>query len=76
MLDVISKVWMSHGDRITQMPPGFVALAKSGNSPIAAMGDFSRKYFAVQFHPEVNHTPERRGSCCEHFAVDICGMRA
>ena len=52
MLDVISKVWMSHGDRITKMPPGFVALAKSGNSPFAAMGDFNRKYFGVQIPAE------------------------
>ena len=56
MLDVISKVWMSHGDRITRLPEGFVALAKSANSPLAAMGDFDRKYFGVQFHPEVHHT--------------------
>ena len=57
MLDVLSKVWMSHGDRITRMPDGFVALAKSDNSPYAAIGDFTRKYFGVQFHPEVHHTP-------------------
>jgi GMP synthase (glutamine-hydrolysing) len=73
MFDSISKVWMSHGDRITQMPPGFTALAKSGNSPIAAMGDFSRKYFAVQFHPEVNHTPGG-AELLRHFAVDICSI--
>ncbi len=73
MLDVISKVWMSHGDKVTQMPPGFVALAQSGNSPYAAMGDFSRRYFAVQFHPEVNHTP-RGKELIQHFAVDICGI--
>jgi GMP synthase (glutamine-hydrolysing) len=73
MFDSISKVWMSHGDRITQMPPGFTALAKSGNSPIAAMGDFSRKYFAVQFHPEVNHTPGG-AELLRHFVVDICGI--
>ncbi len=72
MLDMLSKVWMSHGDRITQMPPGFVALAKSGNSPIAAMGDFQRKYFAVQFHPEVKHTPNGT-ELLKHFALDICG---
>ncbi len=74
MLDDISKVWMSHGDRITQLPPGFVALAKSNNSPVAAMGDFSRKYFALQFHPEVNHTPGG-AALIEHFVVDICGLR-
>ncbi|MBI3737640.1 MAG: glutamine-hydrolyzing GMP synthase [Chloroflexi bacterium] len=74
MLDVISKVWMSHGDRITKMPPGFVALAKSGNSPFAAMGDFHRKYFGVQFHPEVHHTPNG-SQLLKHFAIDICGAK-
>ncbi len=72
MLDAISDVWMSHGDRITRLPDGFVPLAKTANSPIAAMGDFSRKYFAVQFHPEVRHTPNG-AALLEHFAVDICG---
>jgi GMP synthase (glutamine-hydrolysing) len=72
LLEAISKVWMSHGDRITRMPEGFVALAKTGNSPVAAMGDFARKYFAVQFHPEVKHTPNG-AALLEHFALDICG---
>jgi GMP synthase (glutamine-hydrolysing) len=72
MLDAISNVWMSHGDRITRLPEGFIALAKSSNSPIAAMGDFARRYFAVQFHPEVKHTPGG-AALLEHFAVDICG---
>ena len=72
MLDVLSKVWMSHGDRITKMPEGFIALAKSGNSPIAAMGDIKRKYFAVQFHPEVHHTPNGT-EILKHFAMDVCG---
>ncbi|HTX92839.1 MAG TPA: glutamine-hydrolyzing GMP synthase [Anaerolineales bacterium] len=71
MLDAIHDVWMSHGDRITRLPPGFIALAKSANSPIAAMGDFQRKYFAVQFHPEVRHTPNG-AELLKHFAVDIC----
>jgi GMP synthase (glutamine-hydrolysing) len=75
MFDSLSKVWMSHGDKITQMPAGFVALAKSQNSPIAAMGDFSRKYFAVQFHPEVHHTPGG-AELLKHFVVDICGVPA
>jgi len=73
MLDVLSTVWMSHGDRITRMPEGFVALAKSGNSPYAAMGNFDRKYFGVQFHPEVHHTPNGI-ELLRHFAVDICGV--
>ena len=74
MLDVISQVWMSHGDRITKMPPGFVALAKSGNSPFAAMGDFQRKYFGVQFHPEVRHTPNG-SELIKHFVTDISGVK-
>jgi GMP synthase (glutamine-hydrolysing) len=72
MLDAISNVWMSHGDRITRMPAGFIALAKSANSPIAAMGDFTRKYFAVQFHPEVRNTPNGE-EILKHFAEEICG---
>jgi GMP synthase (glutamine-hydrolysing) len=72
MLDAISKVWMSHGDRIIRMPEGFIALARSNNSPIAAMGDFTRKYFAVQFHPEVKHTPNG-AEFLKHFGIDICG---
>jgi GMP synthase (glutamine-hydrolysing) len=74
MLDVIRKVWMSHGDRITRMPEGFIALARSGNSPFAAMGDMQRKYFGVQFHPEVVHTPNGT-ELLKHFAIDICGVR-
>ena len=71
LLDAISKVWMSHGDRITRLPEGFLALARSSNSPVAAMGDFTRRYFAVQFHPEVKHTPGG-AALLEHFAVHIC----
>jgi len=74
VLDKLSTVWMSHGDRITRMPDGFVALARSGNSPIAAMGDFARKYFGVQFHPEVHHTPNGK-ELLKHFAIDICGSQ-
>jgi GMP synthase (glutamine-hydrolysing) len=75
ILNEISRVWMSHGDRITRMPDGFVALARSGNSPIAAMGNFERKYFAVQFHPEVHHTPNG-AMLLNHFALDICECNA
>jgi GMP synthase (glutamine-hydrolysing) len=71
LLSDLSSVWMSHGDRITKLPDGFVALAKSGNSPYAAMGDFERNYYGVQFHPEVHHTPNGI-ELLRHFAVDIC----
>ncbi len=74
LLSTLSTVWMSHGDRITKMPEGFVALARSGNSPCAAMGDFERKYFGVQFHPEVHHTPGGI-ELLRHFAVEICGAK-
>ena len=71
-LSALSTVWMSHGDRITRMPEGFIALAKSGNSPYAAMGDMQRKYFGVQFHPEVRHTPNGT-EVIRHFAIEVCG---
>ncbi len=65
-------VWMSHGDRVESLPPGFISLAKSDNSPYAAMGDEQRKLYGLQFHPEVKHTP--RGAEILHaFVVDVCG---
>ncbi|MBW1779944.1 MAG: glutamine-hydrolyzing GMP synthase [Deltaproteobacteria bacterium] len=65
-------VWMSHGDRIDRMPEGFVALAQSKNSPVAAMADVNRRLFGVQFHPEVAHTPD--GSrILRNFLFRICG---
>ncbi len=66
-------VWMSHGDRITQLPPGFTSLAKSENSPFAAMADPSRKYYGLQFHPEVRHTPNGP-EILHRFVTDICGI--
>ncbi|RPI33800.1 MAG: glutamine-hydrolyzing GMP synthase [Chloroflexota bacterium] len=66
------RVWMSHGDRIETPPKGFIAVAESGNSPIAAMGDLDRSYFGVQFHPEVRHTPGGAG-LLRRFVVDVCG---
>ncbi|MBE7536400.1 MAG: glutamine-hydrolyzing GMP synthase [Anaerolineales bacterium] len=73
LLSSLSSVWMSHGDRITKLPEGFVTLAQSGNSPYAAMGDVKRKYFGVQFHPEVRHTPNGE-QLLQHFVVDVCGV--
>ena len=67
-------VWMSHGDRIDQMPKGFKALAGSENSPIAAMEDATGKYFGVQFHPEVAHTPEGP-RILRNFIFRICGCK-
>ncbi len=65
------QVWMSHGDRIERLPEGFHALARSGNSPYAAMGDPSRGLYGVQFHPEVHHTP-RGKEILRRFVVEIC----
>jgi GMP synthase (glutamine-hydrolysing) len=65
-------VWMSHGDRIDRMPDGFATLAGSENSPVAAMADSSRRFFGVQFHPEVAHTPEGP-RILKNFLFRICG---
>lgn len=64
-------VWMSHGDRIVTPPPGFVTLATSANSPIAAMGDLQHSYFGLQFHPEVHHTPGGK-EILRRFVINIC----
>ena len=69
------RVWMSHGDRIEAPPPGFQALARSDNSPIAAMGNLSRGYYGVQFHPEVRHTPGGV-EILRRFVLGVCGARA
>jgi GMP synthase (glutamine-hydrolysing) len=67
-------VWMSHGDRIQTLPVGFVTLGRSGNSPIALMGDLKRRYFGLQFHPEVHHTPGGK-DILRRFVIDICQAR-
>ena len=66
-------VWMSHGDTVLRPPKGFTALGTTPNCPIAAMADEQRKLFAVQFHPEVVHTPQGR-TIFDNF-LDICGAR-
>jgi GMP synthase (glutamine-hydrolysing) len=68
-------VWMSHGDRIEHMPEGFIVLARSENSPIAAMGDLERGYFGLQFHPEVRHTSGGE-QILRRFVLDVCEARA
>ena len=66
------KVWMSHGDKVTAMPPGFKLMASTPSCPIAGMADEARRYYAVQFHPEVTHTLQGR-ALLERFVLDICG---
>lgn len=68
-------VWMSHGDRIEVLPPGFQVLAFSAHSPVAAMGHLAERRFGVQFHPEVHHTPGGR-AILRRFVLDICGARS
>ncbi len=63
--------WMSHGDRIEKLPPGFEILAKTANSPVAAMGEPNRHYYGVQFHPEVKHTPIGE-KIIRNFLFNIC----
>ena len=67
-------VWMSHGDRVTELPPGFIQLAQSDNGIIAAMGDPERDIYGTQFHPEVHHTPQGP-EILKHFLMDICRCR-
>jgi len=69
-----TRVWMSHGDKMTHSPPGWHVLAHSGNSPIAAFTDPGRRFFGVQFHPEVAHTPRGR-EVLNNFIFRICGCR-
>jgi GMP synthase (glutamine-hydrolysing) len=67
-------VWMSHGDQVTVLPPGFAVMAGTESCPHAAMGDASRRIFGLQFHPEVVHTP-RGVEILRRFLFDVCGCR-
>lgn len=69
-----STVWMSHGDRIEQMPDGFVIVGHTDNSPIASMANRGRKFFALQFHPEVVHSDEGT-RILQNFVFEICGCK-
>ena len=65
-------VWMSHGDKVTAMPPGFKLMASTASCPIAGMADESRNFYGVQFHPEVTHTHQGK-AILRRFVRDICG---
>ena len=68
----ILEVWMSHGDKVTELPPGFHVIGSNDTTPIAAMADESRHFYAVQFHPEVTHT-KQGVAILRRFVLDICG---
>jgi GMP synthase (glutamine-hydrolysing) len=65
-------VWMSHGDKVTALPPGFKVIASNAATPIAGMADEARKFYGVQFHPEVTHT-RQGGAILGRFVHEICG---
>ena len=67
-------VWMSHGDRVTQMPEGFRAVAKAPGSPISVIADDKRKFYAMQFHPEVVHTPDG-AKLLRNFVRKVAGLK-
>ncbi|MDD4942286.1 MAG: glutamine-hydrolyzing GMP synthase [Rhodoferax sp.] len=69
------QVWMSHGDKVTELPPGFKLMASTDSCPIAGMADEERRFYALQFHPEVTHT-KRGAAILERFVLDICAARA
>ncbi|WP_295849504.1 glutamine-hydrolyzing GMP synthase [uncultured Xylophilus sp.] len=68
------NVWMSHGDKVTELPPGFKLMASTESCPIAGMADEERRFYAVQFHPEVTHTVQGQ-AILNRFVRDICGAR-
>ncbi len=68
------NVWMSHGDKVTELPPGFKLMASTDSCPIAGMADEERKFYAVQFHPEVTHTAQGH-AILHRFVLGICGVQ-
>jgi GMP synthase (glutamine-hydrolysing) len=68
------KVWMSHGDKVTELPPGFKLMASTESCPIAGMADEDRHFYALQFHPEVTHTQQGK-AILERFVLGICGAK-
>ena len=71
--NALLDVWMSHGDKVSAIPPGFVKVAQTESCPFAAMANEEKRFYGVQFHPEVTHT--RQGErLLSHFALNICGL--
>ncbi|MFC3909387.1 glutamine-hydrolyzing GMP synthase [Legionella dresdenensis] len=73
--DALLDVWMSHGDKVTELPPGFKVICETANAPIAGMANDDNKWYGLQFHPEVTHTTQGL-RILERFVVDICQARA
>ena len=71
-LEKREQCWMSHGDRVDSPPPGFEVTARTAQAPVAAMADYRRKLYAVQFHPEVVHTPKGQ-DILKQFLYQVCG---
>ncbi|MCX7120582.1 MAG: glutamine-hydrolyzing GMP synthase [Gammaproteobacteria bacterium] len=69
------NVWMSHGDHVTQIPPGFIVIAKTNNAPISAIANTEKQFYAVQFHPEVTHT-QHGLKIIDNFLKKICHCEA
>jgi GMP synthase (glutamine-hydrolysing) len=69
------QVWMSHGDKVTELPHGFKLMASTDSCPIAGMADEERRFYGVQFHPEVTHS-KRGAAILERFVLEICAARA
>jgi GMP synthase (glutamine-hydrolysing) len=69
------RVWNSHGDKLTKLPPGFRAIGTTENSPFAAIEDLKRNFYGIQFHPEVFHT-ERGVDMIRNFLLGVCGVKA
>ena len=73
-MDSKTQTWMSHGDSIQKLPTGFVTTATTRNTPIAAAQNYRKRFYGLQFHPEVEHTPKGK-LMIRHFLFDVCGCR-
>lgn len=73
--EALLDVWMSHGDKVTSLPPGFECVAGTASAPVSAIADESRRFYGVQFHPEVTHTTSGK-EILQRFVLDICACDA